>query len=749
MYEKDYKNLYLKYKVKYNKLKNMTGGAAYDLAKLIENRDNYTTADLPQDLIKKGYFINSKEGIKLGNAYRTMIMAQTEFSLRNETFLESINDDANENFTRASRTPELSIDSAGKPLILVFENDWGLVGEVLTFSFGKKFAILNMANAIAFGGGYSHGSKAQEENMFRRTTAVLHNEGTELVRTKDKIVLKYTPKKTELINGLTGRVELNEGICFRDIEDHKYDFLPRKRIFPFFELRSAAEEIKFSVEDKKNESLFRIAIADQDFIDLLHEKYNGMDDTAIYEVVFNSSIPIDTDINQKCIVLFGEGNIGMFRDIIYYTIPYYLDLKKKITAQLETLKRNKIRHVVLSAFGCGAFRNPPHVVAECYKRVIGKYESDFDVIAFAIIGKDNYSAFRGILMPSEPQNFDTLNGKVSTLSTSRVDVFIPDLSALERPYPPPGSVLKQPEITWQRIDKKSGEIIDIGHDISSLINRLSEKQIMTGDGKNITFNFVEATCVIGGGGLAAGKECKIHITRDHKWEYKDSDRWELFSLKYGKDIDGLINTACQIEYDGKQYRFLSAKLLSVDEFSSNPEVIPLKKKINISPAPPGLSLSTTLLRPSDVKESVFSWGASTKPVVQKQDICVKPEYQKLANLLAKYDIKQMIINDIKNKTKEKHWIWWIFPLDRPGQNDTKHRIFLPQEQIPCLFKDRNWNEIISALYDKFKSKEVRWQNYFPERDHWRINYFMRDYAYDFIIKETSGPITDFVSVYYN
>jgi hypothetical protein len=125
-----------------------------------------------------------------------MIMAQTEFFLRNETFLKSINDDAVENFTRASRTPELSIDSAGKPLILVFEKDWGLVGEVLTFSFRKKFAILNMANAIAFGGGYSHGSKAQEENMFRRTTAVLYNKGTELVRTEDGIVLKYTLEKT-------------------------------------------------------------------------------------------------------------------------------------------------------------------------------------------------------------------------------------------------------------------------------------------------------------------------------------------------------------------------------------------------------------------------------------------------------------------------------------------------------------------------------------------------------------------------
>ncbi len=35
--------------------------------------------------------------------------------------------------------------------------------------YGMPFAVLNMANARRFGGGYVEGAGAQEENMFRRT----------------------------------------------------------------------------------------------------------------------------------------------------------------------------------------------------------------------------------------------------------------------------------------------------------------------------------------------------------------------------------------------------------------------------------------------------------------------------------------------------------------------------------------------------------------------------------------------------
>ena len=56
-----------------------------------------------------------------------------------------------------------------------------------------------------------------------------------------------------------------------------------------------------------------------------------------------------------------------------------------------------MRHVVLSAFGCGAFKNPAHEVARIYREELHKRAVDFDVVSFAIYnagyGPDNYDAF--------------------------------------------------------------------------------------------------------------------------------------------------------------------------------------------------------------------------------------------------------------------------------------------------------------------------------------------------------------------
>ena len=54
--------------------------------------------------------------------------------------------------------------------------------------------------------------------------------------------------------------------------------------------------------------------------------------------------------------------------------------------------------IVLGAFGCGAFRNPPEVVAQGYKEVIQEYLYDFKTIEFAVYcppqrGSGNYHAF--------------------------------------------------------------------------------------------------------------------------------------------------------------------------------------------------------------------------------------------------------------------------------------------------------------------------------------------------------------------
>lgn len=53
--------------------------------------------------------------------------------------------------------------------VVVLPGDWGVVTLQMTRKYGATFACLNMANAYGPGGGYTDGMVAQEENMFRRT----------------------------------------------------------------------------------------------------------------------------------------------------------------------------------------------------------------------------------------------------------------------------------------------------------------------------------------------------------------------------------------------------------------------------------------------------------------------------------------------------------------------------------------------------------------------------------------------------
>lgn len=74
-----------------------------------------------------------------------------------------------------------------------------------------------------------------------------------------------------------------------------------------------------------------------------------------------------------------------------------LDARRRIAAQLDTLRDHQIRHVVLGAFGCGAFRNPAHHVAAVYREEITSRSKYFDIVSFAIFsagyGPDNFTPF--------------------------------------------------------------------------------------------------------------------------------------------------------------------------------------------------------------------------------------------------------------------------------------------------------------------------------------------------------------------
>ena len=53
---------------------------------------------------------------------------------------------------------------------------------------------------------------------------------------------------------------------------------------------------------------------------------------------------------------------------------------------------------MLGAFGCGAFRNPPEVVARIFREELEKVHEMFEVVAFPVINlpgfPDNVEVFR-------------------------------------------------------------------------------------------------------------------------------------------------------------------------------------------------------------------------------------------------------------------------------------------------------------------------------------------------------------------
>lgn len=81
------------------------------------------------------------------------------------------------------------------------------------------------------------------------------------------------------------------------------------------------------------------------------------------------------------------------------------ELEKLLTARIrrifEIVVVNRNEVLILGAFGCGAFRNPPQIVAKVFNVVMQDYLCYFDTIEYAVYHTErevaNYEAFRKII----------------------------------------------------------------------------------------------------------------------------------------------------------------------------------------------------------------------------------------------------------------------------------------------------------------------------------------------------------------
>ena len=143
--------------------------------------------------------------------------------------------------------------------VLVFSGDWGEVTGALTKNYAACFAVLNMANAYVPGRAYVEGASAQEENIFRRSDCHFQIGPEEYDTARDC----YVPEMTRLLSARDGEVYLDKDqprVCIRGAENRSsadlgYHWLSDDQVFPFFELRAAAQDLRdgsgFDAEDAR------------------------------------------------------------------------------------------------------------------------------------------------------------------------------------------------------------------------------------------------------------------------------------------------------------------------------------------------------------------------------------------------------------------------------------------------------------------------------------------------------------------
>lgn len=93
----------------------------------------------------------------------------------------------------------------------------------------------------------------------------------------------------------------------------------------------------------------------------------------------------------------------------------FIVLSSRIDMILNTALNHKVDTIILGAWGCGAFKNPPEIVAKAFKKVLDeKYRAAFKNIVFAIknTNNNNFEMFKRVL-DYTPKNIKCDNNKHS------------------------------------------------------------------------------------------------------------------------------------------------------------------------------------------------------------------------------------------------------------------------------------------------------------------------------------------------
>ena len=196
---------------------------------------------------------------------------------------------------------------------------------------GKKPLLLNMASATSPGGGYRKGDGAQEENLFRRS---------DYFRSLDVGLDEYQAEPSERFYCTSN--------C--DLDSH----FNSKKMYPMDE---------YGAIYTSGLTVFRQP--EQMGYEYMDKPLHGV-----------CSLAMAAYREPKL-----DGNM--------LASKYAVGMRKKIENIFVIAYHHHHDSLVLSALGCGAFRNPPDHVAKLFRSVIEQYAGFFESIVFAIIDDHN------------------------------------------------------------------------------------------------------------------------------------------------------------------------------------------------------------------------------------------------------------------------------------------------------------------------------------------------------------------------
>ena len=201
---------------------------------------------------------------------------------------------------------------------------------------GKHVSVLNFASATKPGGGVTKGASAQEECLCRVSTlykCISASEITEVFHKKHRYALK-TGEMDSLYNADCIQTC---GVTIFKSDTKKPVLLPEKEWFDVDVISCAAPNLRCMSQYNKD---WKKSVTDQELLDIY---------------------------------------------------------KKRIKRVLDIARYAKSEVVILGAFGCGAFANPPELVAYAMNAAINEHKYDFETIELAIYcpprDTSNYEVF--------------------------------------------------------------------------------------------------------------------------------------------------------------------------------------------------------------------------------------------------------------------------------------------------------------------------------------------------------------------